>query len=433
MIKSPNHNRLVDFYLKKKTSQMKGPRIPLEADGIQVNFCKNPLCANYGIPASTQKQPRGPGSATRNRDQYRISRGSKIPVTQLVCLCCGEVFPVKSNQGIVEEIKRIGQYLEPTVEPSCPDELCSNHTVGVSAGKSAYQSFGKTRSGSQRYRCKVCAKLFSVPKPTTGQKQPHKNKTIFKLLMNKTPLKRICEVADVHMETIYGKINFLHRQCLAFTADREQKLLAGKPVRRLYVSVDRQDYVVNWTRREDKRNVTLSAIGSADNETGYVFQMNLNYDPSLDAHQIETDADSIGDHHHQFAYREYARLWLPDDYAKSVQRAVRNKSASVDLNGSIESAYHATTRRDDVEASESPSHTRKLPANGMQVHSDYTMYGHFFHLQRLFGGVEKVRFFLDQESGIRAACLTAFQSKVANRTCDAFYVRINKEMTVDEK
>jgi len=51
-----------------------------------------------------------------------------------------------------------------------------------------------------------------------------------------------------------------------------------------------------WSRREDKRNVKLSAIGSADNKTGYVF--------------------------------------------------------------------------------------------GMQVYSDYTMYGHFFYLHRLFGGAD---------------------------------------------
>ena len=69
----------------------------------------------------------------------------------------------------------------------------------------------------------------------------------------------------------------------------------------------------------------------------------------------------------------------------------------------------------------------------MQVHSDYTMYGHFFHLHKLLGNVDKVRFFLDQDSGIRAACLSALQKEISNRSCDAFYVRLNKNLTVDEK
>ncbi|WP_198265345.1 hypothetical protein [sulfur-oxidizing endosymbiont of Gigantopelta aegis] len=64
---------------------------------------------------------------------------------------------------------------------------------------------------------------------------------------------------------------------MTFVSEREQRLIKSN-IKRLYVSVDRQEYIVNWTRREDKRNIKLSAIGSADNETGYVFQMNLNYD-----------------------------------------------------------------------------------------------------------------------------------------------------------
>ncbi len=419
--------------MKRKSSHRTGPRVPLEVDGIQVNFCKNPSCANYGVTASTQKQPRGPGAASRNRDQYRLSKGSKSMVTQLVCLSCSEIFPVKSNLAIVEELNRISEYLEPRIEASCPDEACINRSIGISAGKAAYQSFGKTKSGSQRYRCKMCGKSFSVGKSTTGHKQPHKNKLIFKLLMNKSPLKRICEVADVRMETIYGKIDFLHRQCIAFAADRERRLLEGKSIRRLYVSVDRQEYVVNWSRREDKRNVKLAAIGSADNETGYVFGMHLNYDPFLDTDEVEVNANQIGDQSMQFAYRKYARLWLQDDYEKSIQRTLGRKGISTGLNGSIKSTYDAATSRDDVEGSELLSGTRRLPAKGMQVHSDYTMYGHFFHLQRLFGGAEKIRFFLDQDSGIRAACLSAFQSEVSGRSCDAFYVRTNKELTVDEK
>ncbi|MFJ1261022.1 hypothetical protein ACGLHR_52025, partial [Cupriavidus sp. CuC1] len=46
---------------------------------------------------------------------------------------------------------------------------------------------------------------------------------------------------------------------------------------------------------------------------------------------------------------------------------------------------------------------------------------------------EKIRFFLDQDSGIRAACLGAFAARIRARTVDAFYVRISKELTVDQK
>jgi len=54
-------------------------------------------------------------------------------------------------------------------------------------------------------------------------------------------------------------------------------------------------------------------------------------------------------------------------------------------------------------------------------------------LHKLLGNVDKVRFFLDQDSGIRAACLSSFQKEINSRTCDAFYIRINKGLTIDEK
>ncbi len=67
-------------------------------------------------------------------------------------------------------------------------------------------------------------------------------------------------------------------------------------ISRLYLGVHRQDYVVNWTRHADRRNVMLHAVGIADNNTGYVFGMHLNYDASLDSEIIETDALNIGDY-----------------------------------------------------------------------------------------------------------------------------------------
>ena len=69
----------------------------------------------------------------------------------------------------------------------------------------------------------------------------------------------------------------------------------------------------------------------------------------------------------------------------------------------------------------------------MQVHSEYTLYGHCFLLRDLCVGADKIRLFVDQDSGMRAAVLGAFADRVAARTTDAFYVRINKEMTVDER
>ena len=69
----------------------------------------------------------------------------------------------------------------------------------------------------------------------------------------------------------------------------------------------------------------------------------------------------------------------------------------------------------------------------MQVHAEYTMYAHFYYLHGLLSSAEKLRFYMDQESGIRAACLAAFEDEIRDRRADAFFVRLGKELSVDAK
>jgi transposase-like protein len=361
-----------------------------------------------------------------------VGAGRQFPV--LKCHACGEYPPLKSNQGIAEERERLGAYLSVPPEPSCPDVDCANHGIGISTGSPHYRSYGTTRSGSKRYRCNACTKTFAVGYSTVGQKQPHKNRLIFQLLMNKTPFRRLCEIADIAHGTLYPKLDFLHHQCLAFAGHRERRLLQGFSIPRLYLGVDRQDYVVNWTQREDKRNVQLTAVGSADNATRYVFGMHLNFDPEVEAGVIEHETATLGDCERQMPFRRHARLWLASDYAAARQRAENAPSgADGTLNGAVAARYQDTQSRSDVEVFEEPGRTTQLPKTGMQVHAEYTLYGHCFLLRELSVGAEKVRLFLDQDSGMRAAVLGAFAERVTERTADAFYVRINKDMTVDER
>ena len=59
-------------------------RILIEVDGIQVNFCKNPQCPNFGVPASTKRQPRGKGSAERGRDTYNVVGSGRKEISSVI-------------------------------------------------------------------------------------------------------------------------------------------------------------------------------------------------------------------------------------------------------------------------------------------------------------------------------------------------------------
>jgi transposase InsO family protein len=73
------------------------------------------------------------------------------------------------------------------------------------------------------------------------------------------PLNRIVAMLVISWDMLYNRIDFIHRQCLDFAADRERKL-KDLPLKRLYLSLDRQDHLVNWTERKDKLcDTTLKA------------------------------------------------------------------------------------------------------------------------------------------------------------------------------
>jgi len=417
---------------------VKGPnqlteRVPKGIGSIQVNFCKNPQCKNFGIPASTERQPRGRGAAERGRDTYTVV-GSGRGTPMLRCSLCGQYPTIKSNKAIHEELSRFWQPLD-TIISTCPDQSCTNHHINIENGKAHYHSFGWTNAGSKRYRCKSCGKTFITSSlPTIRQRKPHKNAAVFRLLVNKVPFRRICEVEGITMSTLYRKIDFIHRQCTGFASERERKL-PSMSFDRLYIGVDRQDYMINWSDAKNRRNIRFHAVGSADNSTGYVLGIHLNFDSSLNPDDLEKDVLASNDYELKPAYRQYARLWLRGDYIEAITKT-RIRKAGMDvgtLRDNIAAKYDEVVKREDVEMFDNLNDDLTLPKDGVQVRGEYTMYGHFFFLRRLLERTEKVRFFLDQDSAFRAACLSAFSKRVIEGRCDAFYVRINTTATIDEK
>ena len=80
---------------------------PKPFKGIQVNFCKNPGCPNFGVAAA----PSTSKGAGGGKDGYAVrAAGKGLPV--LHCHACGEYPPVKSNVAIREELERLSNYLE---------------------------------------------------------------------------------------------------------------------------------------------------------------------------------------------------------------------------------------------------------------------------------------------------------------------------------
>lgn len=390
-----------------------------------------------------KRKPTGVTLAPEPGDYAKVSSGKGKPAMK--CCLCEEILPLRSNAGVAEELDRLVSYLDAKPAPSCPNPACENRDRAIDDTPDAYVRYGVTGAGTPRWRCNACRKIFSVGgSPTKKQRITHKNREVFALLMNKSPMNRMVEITGLDPKTLYGKIDFIHRQCLAFAASRERQLTQGRVLPKMYVAVDRQSFVVNWSSRKDRRNVQLNAIASADLDSGYVFGMNLNFDGGLDPDEVEARAIALGDYSSPAPYRKYARVWLKPDYdesvaasavtaTKKVAKALEKARAIDELTGEISSEYASTMERDDVEDSDEKDKDTALPTLGMQVHEQYTLHAHFLALSLLLSNAEKVRVYMDQDSGFRAGFMSGFHQRVRDRTADAFYVKVLKNATIDKK
>jgi len=373
------------------------PRVPPAHDGMQFNFCKTPTCVNYGVPV-----PLAVNTGRGAKNPYTSGGTPQVPGA--TCTACGTYFPFKSNEGIVQERNRLRLPPVPPL-PSCLKSGCANAGIPVDT-PGAYQGYGRTKAGTPRWKCNACGASFSRSlKPTLFHDLASKNRMIFKLLSNKVPLRRIAAIEEIGQGTVHHRLAFLADQCAAFMADRERRL-AGMEIPRLYLSVDRQDYTLNWITRRTRRNITLSAAASVDNRTGYCFGLHLNYDGTIVPSDAEADAVAIHDAVRPPPWRKYARIWLRNDYAAAAVRAYRKQARGATLDNFIDDGYLIAGARADIESPDAPDlSVETLPQDGVQTRLEYTLYGHFLHLRELCPNVGKWRFALDQDSGMRAACL----------------------------
>lgn len=400
--------------------------MPPAAAGIQVNYCRNITCPNFGIvPGDGDRRNK---AATADQPLYTMVGGAGSLVPLAVCGICRESFPLKSNLAVGEELERLSTYLVPPPDPSCPQPTCVQNGKAVEQHPKLYQRFGQTSAGSTRLRCKACGKLFSVPASATPrQKRSDINAIVYRLLINKMPMRRICETAGIGAQTLYTKLEFIAERARAFAREHEAPLLSGKELPPLLLSADRQDYLLNWGTSADRRNTRLHGVGTADNRTSYVFGMHLDYDSRLDPGDIEMAALECDDYNVLHPFRRFARLWLkrdwnaPDVMLRRRHDAARRRGIPV---GELD---------EEMRASKWGNDDSKLPGRGMKVRDDYSIFGHLHLVARLCIGSPHVALYMDRDASLRAAAHSAFRERIQAGSMDTFLVRINKDMTIDMK
>jgi len=427
---------------EKSPSERSSPkwpwRYPPTAAGIQVNHCKNPRCENFGVPPNNKKAHL---AAPTRGDYVVVATGKDKP--SLKCSLCGEIFPMHSNLAIAEELLRISVYLEPAW-PACPNADCA--LFGESGEATPHTRYGVNRHGTPRYKCIGCKKVFAFGGAADKrQHETHKNRDLFCHLMNAVLIRRLIKLTGISTSVLYNRIDFFHRQCLLFAGERERTLMDRQDLGSRYISVDRQKLMVNWVSKNVRKNTELLSIASADQETGYIYGTHLNFDPELDEQDVADSLQKFGDPHLSQPFRRYARVWLESDYAQAASRAEGRRSEKAPsskaeratpldaLLAKVAARYDSNLDKEAIDDGEEPSVNARTPPKGMLLHESIVMQAHMQFVSRLLHKADKLRFFLDQESGLRAAFMSAAPERVLNRTLDGFYVQVFKEGTVGQK
>lgn len=196
--------------------------------------------------------------AQRQHPYARYGRDKHKPA--LRCNHCGEFAPIESNWGIVEGLTRMQAYPQPPVQPSCRTQSCSSFGLSVSSYPQLYRKHGETAAGTMRFQCKVCRKNVSAAlqtRPKARAKSFERDLDVFRSLINKLPIRRICRRDGVDAASVYESIDYIHRKALASAAEHERRLPEMR-FERLYLATDRQVYVVNWSSRKDRTNAALA-------------------------------------------------------------------------------------------------------------------------------------------------------------------------------
>jgi len=395
--------------LLEKSETAEKLRLPRPFNGVNVNFCRNPLCSNFGNPAELED----------GRGRKRGNQGSLYRVTgdSLFCSVCHTHTVVKSNRAVAEEFERNLELLATPGGLHCPSVTCANYFKPVDSHPGSYLAHGNTPSGGRRFRCKACGKTFSDRKPHQRQQSSHENKTVFQMLVAKVCITRIAQVTGLAPKTVYDKIDFLHRQCRKFLADRERRL-PDLEFKHMRIATDMQDYMVNWPTKKLRKTIQFRAIASSCLDTGYVLACHPQLDSRFDTNEVQQAVVDCEDLDKKPAFREYARLWNYEDYARALE---------LDMNT-------FTPAREDQDGPEHMTKDRQLPTQGAMVHIDYLAFGHFMYLNYLLGwNARNVHFCLDADPGLAIACLATWKDKVLMRELDVAIMTCDKAATIDQK
>lgn len=402
---------------------------------IQYNHCTNPFCESFGLSQERfekvkYKPYRYKLNGANNRRMKTIMCNDLPIVTKLpkaTLSCTTNTF---SNWAVAEELKRLIELQTVVeIEPkyNFHKDGCKYNGTTPFTEKSYFYKRGKSTSNSQKYQCKECKKYTNVlPKKRESTTYHQKRNDILhlfsKLLLNKTSVRRTCDMLEIGMKTYYTKLEWLYRCCLEFLDKYETKGFQQRDFNEIWLNTDKMLYNLNNIRRKGKGSFDTSftddsalqthVVITADVHSRYVFRSDVAYDWNFNFEQLKEDT---------LLYRE--------DHIDSFCRK----------NDRFRLSYYpqAPTKDDDQTFLEYEEellkfNNRNKLIKGMHVNSTYTSLAHFWLIKQLVNAKEW-RFVTDDDSSLATAIYRVFSDDIRLYNAHHFVSKIDKTKSTKQK
>lgn len=389
-------------------------RLPAASHRVTVNFCRNPQCAQFGVPPD-QFDGRGRAADTTTNFLRGQVSGSGDEKT-FICEACDTSAVVKNNGAIVEEYRRLrALQMEPTAGQCCANSSCQNHGRSYKNYPDRYLRAGKTGAGNQRIACRECRSTFTIGHPARNQKTSHLNGQVLRLLVNGTPFAKISEITGLSERDVYAKIDFIYQCVRRFTARREGDLRhADWDAYGRRFATDSQTLMLNWPNRKTRASVAVQHLCTAHANSGYIVLAHLQLDPSIKMLDIEAEMKACDDLKFDRCFRYHGRLWVASEFKDYLDRLTAG------------TVIHP-------EAAPEVDLGLQLPHTGALVRQDIQQYAHALMIRRMVSASRDLRFYFvqDADAGLSKAFTAVFAKAVSDGRVDIATISFDKYLTND--
>src|SRR5690554_265488 len=393
---------------------------------IQANFCADPFCKWYGLGKSNLNED----NITKLKKNIYVTGDFNNKVTN--CNHDKEDFnrgvvtsshtTTISNYSLALEIKRLLDIKTLASEKNMShlfhEDWCPFKDSTPFTDKKQFRYKGRTKQKSKRWICHKCGKDKTISPEleenfTLGLQNSEKMIPLFKMLMNRSPIRGASNVLGITGDTIYRYIEDIYIRCLMFLEKHESEFLRKQNLGELYLSTDQLIYYNNNysnkysgfdTKVKERNHIQTRIISTVDNRSYYVFASDVAYDFNTSATDVLNDYIKFNEEFLTYNVQKNARFNLSSYVLDKVNKQYENlvKDDEVESKLSFDPKYELNRRMIYQILG-----YRQNYIKGMHVNSTYTCYAQYFILKNSLK-YDKIFFVSDKDKGIATTLSRVF-------------------------